>query len=135
MNTALKQTTKFTLILLVTANSIAFAQNKLIRETPKEVQLGCDTPIINSYDLICTLTQAIQKDKTSASFRITWGGRLGGGTNDGTCLYNRKKGTLRYYDLTGYLYDVGWRPQKKCIAPSTKSQMKNCANSHSFRPL
>ena len=43
----------------------------------------------------------VNQYKEAARFRVSWSDTLGSGWDKGTMLYDRKKGTLKYYDVGG----------------------------------
>jgi hypothetical protein len=64
----------------------------------KEVQLGCSAPAFGytNSNPIQTIASAVAKDKRSERFRVTWVDVLGSSSDQGTMLYDRKQGTLKF---------------------------------------
>ncbi len=69
----------------------------------RTVQLGCMSPNFASVNEnpVAAIAAAVAKNKSAPRFRVTWLGSLGGGRDDGTMLYNRRRGTLKFYNIGG----------------------------------
>jgi hypothetical protein len=77
-------------------------------DDPSIVQVKSAVGIGSSGVPLLRLAQALEKDTTSRLFRLTWSFMIAGDGATSTALYDRQKGTLKFYsvheEITGYKY-------------------------------
>lgn len=76
-----------------------------------DVQLGCRSPKFAYVDEnpVAVIASSIVKDKVSSRFRVTWGDSLGGASDQGTMLYDRKRNILKFYNTGGHIEGYAYR--------------------------